>query len=102
MGAALERALINFMLDRQIEAGYLEVMPPVLINTDSLQGTGQLPKFAEESFKCEGENLWLTPTAEVPVTNFIAKKFWIVIVYRFIIVLILLVFVGRRVVMVGM
>ncbi|HAC66112.1 MAG TPA: serine--tRNA ligase [Cyanothece sp. UBA12306] len=68
-GAALERALINFMLDRQIEAGYLEVMPPVLINSKSLQGTGQLPKFAEESFKCSEDDLWLAPTAEVPVTN---------------------------------
>jgi seryl-tRNA synthetase len=68
-GAALERALINFMLDRQIEAGYLEVMPPVLINSTSLQGTGQLPKFAEESFKCSEDDLWLTPTAEVPIMN---------------------------------
>ncbi len=68
-GAALERALINFMLDCQINAGYLEVMPPVLINTKTLTGTGQLPKFAEESFKCDGDDLWLTPTAEVPVTN---------------------------------
>ncbi|MBF2019646.1 MAG: serine--tRNA ligase [Hydrococcus sp. C42_A2020_068] len=68
-GAALERALINFMLDRQIAAGYLEVMPPVLINSTSLQGTGQLPKFAEESFKCQDDDLWLAPTAEVPVTN---------------------------------
>jgi seryl-tRNA synthetase len=68
-GAALERALINFMLDQQIAAGYTEVMPPVLVNTDSLMGTGQLPKFAEESFKCAEDNLWLTPTAEVPVTN---------------------------------
>lgn len=68
-GAALERALINFMLDRQIAAGYVEVMPPVLINSDSLMGTGQLPKFAEESFKCAEDDLWLTPTAEVPVTN---------------------------------
>ncbi|ACK70260.1 seryl-tRNA synthetase [Gloeothece citriformis PCC 7424] len=68
-GAALERALINFMLDRQIEAGYLEVMPPILINTTSLQGTGQLPKFSEESFKCSEDELWLAPTAEVPVTN---------------------------------
>ena len=68
-GAALERALINFMLDRQIEAGYTEVMPPVLVNTESLTGTGQLPKFAEESFKCGDDDLWLTPTAEVPVTN---------------------------------
>ncbi|WP_075889367.1 serine--tRNA ligase [[Limnothrix rosea] IAM M-220] len=68
-GAALERALINFMLDTQIEAGYTEVMPPVLVNSDSLTGTGQLPKFAEESFKCADDDLWLTPTAEVPVTN---------------------------------
>lgn len=68
-GAALERALINFMLDTQIEAGYLEVIPPVLINSSSLQGTGQLPKFAEESFKCSEDDLWLAPTAEVPVTN---------------------------------
>lgn len=69
-GAALERALINFMLDRHISAGYLEVMPPVLINSQTLTGTGQLPKFAEESFKCADDDLWLTPTAEVPVTNF--------------------------------
>lgn len=68
-GAALERALINFMLDTQIAAGYVEVMPPVLINSESLLGTGQLPKFAEESFKCADDDLWLTPTAEVPVTN---------------------------------
>ena len=68
-GAALERALISFMLDTQIEAGYLEVMPPVLVNSGSLQGTGQLPKFAEDSFKCSNDDLWLTPTAEVPVTN---------------------------------
>ena len=68
-GAAMERALINFMLDSQIEAGYTEVMPPVLVNTDSLTGTGQLPKFAEESFKCADDDLWLTPTAEVPLTN---------------------------------
>ena len=69
VGAALERALINFMLDRQIDAGYLEVMPPVLINSFSLKGTGQLPKFAEESFQCQDDDLWLAPTAEVPVTN---------------------------------
>lgn len=68
-GAALERALINFMLDRQIAAGYIEVMPPLLINTTSLTGTGQLPKFAEESFKCQDDDLWLTPTAEVPLVN---------------------------------
>jgi seryl-tRNA synthetase len=69
MGAALERALISFMLDQQIAAGYLEVMPPVLINSQSLTGTGQLPKFAEESFQCNNDDLWLSPTAEVPVTN---------------------------------
>ncbi|WP_072621883.1 serine--tRNA ligase [Spirulina major] len=68
-GAALERALINFMLDRQTAAGYTEVMPPVLINSASLTGTGQLPKFAEESFRCGDDDLWLTPTAEVPLTN---------------------------------
>ncbi len=68
-GAALERALIQFMLDQQIAAGYLEVIPPFLINTDTLTGTGQLPKFADESFKCSQDDLWLTPTAEVPLTN---------------------------------
>ncbi len=68
-GAALERALISFMLDKQIAVGYLEVIPPILINTQSLTGTGQLPKFAEESFKCESDDLWLAPTAEVPLTN---------------------------------
>jgi len=68
-GAALERALINFMLDQQIAAGYVEVMPPILINTQSLTATGQLPKFAEESFKCDSDDLWLAPTAEVPLTN---------------------------------
>ena len=68
-GAALERALIQFMLNQQIAAGYVEVMPPVLINTESLTATGQLPKFAEESFKCAEDDLWLSPTAEVPVTN---------------------------------
>lgn len=68
-GAALERALIQFMLDRQIQAGYVEVIPPFLINSASLTATGQLPKFADESFKCDRDDLWLTPTAEVPVTN---------------------------------
>lgn len=68
-GAALERALIQFMLDRQIAAGYTEVLPPFLINSASLTATGQLPKFAEESFQCKDDDLWLAPTAEVPVTN---------------------------------
>jgi seryl-tRNA synthetase len=69
VGAALERALIQFMLDRHTKAGYTEVMPPLLVNTASLTGTGQLPKFAEESFKCDGDDLWLIPTSEVPVVN---------------------------------
>ncbi|MEX2263237.1 MAG: serine--tRNA ligase [Bryobacteraceae bacterium] len=69
-GARLERALINFMLDLHTrEHGYTEVLPPFLINSASLFGTGQLPKFAEDLFKCEGHDLWLAPTAEVPVTN---------------------------------
>jgi seryl-tRNA synthetase len=69
-GARLERALINFMLDLHTrDHGYREVLPPFLINSASLYGTGQLPKFAEDLFRCEGRDLWLTPTAEVPVTN---------------------------------
>lgn len=70
LGARLERALINFMLDLHTrEHGYREVLPPFLINSTSLFGTGQLPKFAEDLFKCEDRDLWLAPTAEVPVTN---------------------------------
>lgn len=68
-GAALERALIQFMLDRQIAAGYTEVLPPFLVNSASLTASGQLPKFADESFKCDRDDLWLTPTAEVPITS---------------------------------
>jgi seryl-tRNA synthetase len=70
MGAKLERALINFMLDTHTrEHGYTEVLPPFLVNSDSLFGTGQLPKFKEDLFKIEGHDFWLIPTAEVPVTN---------------------------------
>jgi seryl-tRNA synthetase len=70
LGARLERALASFMLDIHIrEHGYLEVLPPFLVNSDSLLGTGQLPKFASDLFKCEGTDLYLIPTAEVPVTN---------------------------------
>lgn len=70
MGARLERALINFMLDLHTrEHGYTEVLPPFMINSASLYGTGQLPKFAEDLFKCENFDFWLAPTAEVPVTN---------------------------------
>ncbi|MGA2326172.1 MAG: serine--tRNA ligase [Bryobacteraceae bacterium] len=70
LGAKLERALINFMLDVHTrEHGYTEVLPPFLINSASLFGTGQLPKFAEDLFKIENTDFWLAPTAEVPVTN---------------------------------
>jgi seryl-tRNA synthetase len=70
LGARLERALASFMLDVHTrEHGYLEVLPPFLVNSDSLFGTGQLPKFAEDLFKTEGSDHWLIPTAEVPVTN---------------------------------
>jgi len=68
-GAALERALIQFMLNTHIANGYIEVAPPLLVNTDSMTGTGQLPKFADDLFKCAEDDLWLIPTAEVPVTN---------------------------------
>ena len=67
--ARLERALINFMLDRHTKRGYREVLPPILVNSASLTGSGQLPKFAEESFRCAEDDLWLTPTAEVPLTS---------------------------------
>jgi seryl-tRNA synthetase len=70
LGAKLERALINFMLEVHTrEHGYTEVLPPFLINSASLYGTGQLPKFAEDLFHCENTDFWLAPTAEVPVTN---------------------------------
>jgi seryl-tRNA synthetase len=68
-GAALERALIQFMLNTHTANGYVEVAPPLLVNTASMTGTGQLPKFADDSFKCVDDDLWLIPTAEVPVTN---------------------------------
>lgn len=69
-GAKLERALINFMLDLHTrEHGYTEVLPPFMVNSASLFGTGQLPKFAEDLFKLENSDFWLIPTAEVPVTN---------------------------------
>ncbi|MGB3515346.1 MAG: serine--tRNA ligase, partial [Elainellaceae cyanobacterium] len=69
-GAALERSLIQFMLDRHTAAGFTEIIPPFLVNTQSLTASGQLPKFADESFKCDRDDLWLTPTAEVPLTSF--------------------------------
>src|SRR5437764_6578398 len=72
LGAKLERALANFMLDLHTrEHGYIEVLPPYLVNSDSMYGTGQLPKFAADSFRVPhgDKDLWLIPTAEVPVTN---------------------------------
>ncbi len=70
MGARLERALINFMLDlHTTEHGYLEVLPPFMVNKTSMTATGQLPKFEEELFKVENGTYYLIPTAEVPVTN---------------------------------
>ncbi|MFO8164296.1 MAG: serine--tRNA ligase [Thermodesulfobacteriota bacterium] len=70
LGATIERALINFMLDIHTRYhGYKETLPPFLVNSDSMTGTGQLPKFREDLFKVEGWDLFLIPTAEVPVTN---------------------------------
>jgi seryl-tRNA synthetase len=70
VGARLERALANFMLDLHTrEHGYTEILPPFMVNSASLFGTGQLPKFAGDLFKLEGTDYWLIPTAEVPVTN---------------------------------
>jgi seryl-tRNA synthetase len=75
MGAALERALISFMLDVHTKRhGYTEVLPPFIVNSNSLLGTGQLPKFKEDLFKLEGRDLYLVPTAEVPVTNIHATE----------------------------
>ncbi|PAD66271.1 serine--tRNA ligase [Bacillus sp. 7586-K] len=70
LGARLERALFNFMLDLHVdEHGYTEIFPPFIVNRDSMTGTGQLPKFEEDAFKIAGEDYFLVPTAEVPVTN---------------------------------
>ena len=69
-GARLERAIIEFFLDlHTLEHGYEEIMPPLMANSATMTGTGQLPKFAEDMYKCEEEDLYLIPTAEVPVTN---------------------------------
>lgn len=69
-GAKLERALMNYFLDTHSANGYTEIFPPYMANGASMTGTGQLPKFAEDMYKIEGEDLYLIPTAEVPVTNF--------------------------------
>ena len=67
--ARLERALINFMLDEHIKNGYEEILPPFIVNSSTMYGTGQLPKFGQDLFKLEGFDWYLIPTAEVPVTN---------------------------------
>jgi len=75
LGARLERALINFMLDvHTAEHGYTEVLPPFMTNSAAMTGTGQLPKFADDLFHLEGTDYWLVPTAEVPVTNIHANE----------------------------
>ncbi|NLJ39411.1 MAG: serine--tRNA ligase [Candidatus Atribacteria bacterium] len=74
LGARLERAIMNFMLDLHTQHhGYQEIFPPFLVNTKSMTGTGQLPKFADELYKCQ-DDLYLIPTAEVPVTNYHADE----------------------------
>ena len=70
LGARLERAIMNYFLDTHTSNGYTEIFPPFMANKASMTGTGQLPKFAEDMYKLEGEDLYLIPTAEVPVTNF--------------------------------
>lgn len=69
LGARLERAIINFMLDTHTQNGYTEIFPPYMVNRDSMVGTGQLPKFEEDMYKISGTDYYLIPTAEVPVTN---------------------------------
>lgn len=70
MGSRMERALINFMLDLHTgKHGYTEFVPPFMVSSKTMQGTGNLPKFADDLYKCEGDDLWLIPTAEVPLTN---------------------------------
>jgi seryl-tRNA synthetase len=74
-GARLSRALVNFFIDLHTQRhGYTEVLPPFMVNSKAMTGTGQLPKFKEDLFKIEGWDLWLIPTAEVPVTNIFAGE----------------------------
>lgn len=75
LGARLERAILTFMLDLHTQKhGYEELLPPFMVNRDSMIGTGQLPKFAEDMFRLEGVGYYLIPTAEVPVTNFYREE----------------------------
>ncbi len=74
-GAKLERAIINFFLDIHTnEHEYQEILPPFMVNSQTMQGTGQLPKFKEDMYKCENEDLYLIPTAEVPLTNIYSNE----------------------------
>jgi len=74
-GAKLQRALIQYMLDMHTtQHGYTELLPPFVVNTDSMRGTGQLPKMAEDMYHCEVDDFWLIPTAEVPVTNYFRNE----------------------------
>lgn len=74
-GARLERAILNFFLNLHTELhGYTEILPPFLVNGNSMTGTGQLPKFKDDMYKCENEDLYLIPTAEVPLTNIYANE----------------------------
>lgn len=74
-GARLQRALIQFMLDLHTrEHGYTEMLPPFVVNSDAMRGTGQLPKMADDMYHCERDDLWLIPTAEVPVTNYFREE----------------------------
>lgn len=72
--AKLERALINFMLNVQTQQGYTEILPPFIVNTKTITGTGQLPKFEHDQYRIHEEDLWLVPTAEVPLTNLYADE----------------------------
>lgn len=74
LGARLERSVINFMMDTHAKHGYSEILPPYIVNEQSLIGTSQLPKFKEDLFKLENSSYYLIPTAEVPVTNFMADE----------------------------
>ncbi|MCL2771842.1 MAG: serine--tRNA ligase [Oscillospiraceae bacterium] len=73
-GARLERAVINYFLDTHAKSGYTEILPPFIVNRNSMIGTGQLPKFEEDAFKLSGTDYFLAPTAEVPVTNYHANE----------------------------
>lgn len=74
LGAQLERALYNFMLDEHMKEGYTEVLPPYIVNAHAMYGTGQFPKFKQDVYQVNGEDMTLIPTAEVPLTNYFAGE----------------------------